>query len=233
MAYMDTIITIVTLTSLEIILCVDNLIFLSILTDKLSKNERPKARYWGLTFAWVARLFLLGFAVYLVRLKTPLFVWNDIAFSVRSIFLGIGGFFLIAKATQEIHNDVEEPKKRGISDRHASFRSVVLQVGLMDMVFSLDSVLTAVGLTNEFWIMATAITISILMMVYLSTTIAKFMTRHPSLKMLALCFLLFIGVLLVADGLSFHVPREYLYVAMGFSLAVESLNFIKKRRKRG
>lgn len=234
MTFIDVAVAIVTLTSLEIILCVDNVIFLTILTDKLSQKDRLKARYWGLTFAWVARLFLLSFAVYLVRLNEPLFVWNDIIFSVRTLFLGFGGFFLMAKATQEIHNDVEKPKTKKISSkRKYSFWPVVMQVGLMDVVFSLDSVLTAVGLTNELWIMATAITISILAMLYLSKTIADFIARHPSIKMLALCFLLFIGVLLVADGLSFHMPREYLYVAMAFSLTVESLNFLRKKRKRG
>lgn len=227
----DIIITLITLTALEVILCVDNLIFLSILTDKLPVRNRARARYWGLSMAWISRLVLLGFAAYLVRLKAPLFVWHDVTFSVRTLFLGIGGLFLITKATQEIHNDVEKPIMKGKGRKRVySFWSIVVQVGLMDVIFSLDSVLTAVGLTNEFWVMGLAITVSIALMMLLSKAIAQFITYHPAIKMLALCFLLFIGMLLVADGLSFHIPREYLYVAMGFSLAVESLNMLKKKR---
>ncbi|PJD94299.1 MAG: hypothetical protein CK424_00290 [Legionella sp.] len=230
MTYMDIGLTLLTLTALEIILGVDNLVFLSILTEKLPQGLRRKARYWGLSFAWVSRLFLLAFALVLVRLNTPLFAIHGFSFSVHTLFLISGGFFLIAKATQEIHMEVEpqELSSKTLKKQY-SFWGVVLQVALMDIVFSIDSILTAIGLTTEFWIMAVAISIAILVMIYSSTAISEFISRHPTIKMLALCFLLLIGTLLIADGFSFHVPREYLYAVMIFSLGVEGLNHLKRR----
>ncbi|HVT63158.1 MAG TPA: TerC family protein [Legionellaceae bacterium] len=233
MNVMDTALILLTLTALEIVLGIDNLIFLSILTEKLPVQKRRKARFWGLSFAWVSRLFLLGFALILVSLNTPLFMINRISFSIHTLFLISGGFFLIAKATQEIHLEVEPSRERATSvKKRYSFWGVVLQVAMMDIVFSMDSVLTAVGLTNEFWIMATAISIAIVIMLQVNTAIAEFINRHPTIKMLALCFLVFIGTLLIADGFSFHIPRQYLYVVMIFSLAVEGLNHLKKRLQR-
>lgn len=231
MTYIDIALTIITLTTLEIFLGIDNLIFLSILTEKLPSHVRRRARHLGLSLAWVTRLLLLFFAVCLVTLNQPLFTFKGTSFSIHGLFLIAGGFFLIAKATQEIHYDVDKPKNRTFPRQHKgpSFWKVVTQVALMDVVFSLDSVLTAIGLTSIFWIMAVAITISILMMIYLSASIAQFIERNPTIKILALCFLLLIGILLISDGFSFHIPREYLYVVMGFSLLVEFLNFLKKR----
>ncbi|MCR9191154.1 MAG: TerC family protein [Gammaproteobacteria bacterium] len=233
MIIVDVFVTLATLTALEIILGIDNLIFLSILTEKLPVKERQKARYWGLSFAWVSRLFLLAFALALTNMQDTLFTFKDTDFSVRTLFLIIGGFFLIAKATQEIHFEVDPG---AMAAQHKSkryhFWGVVLQVAVMDIVFSIDSVLTAVGLTNEFWIMAAAISIAIIAMIYLSATIAAFIHSHPTIKMLGLCFLLLIGTLLIADGFSFHIPREYLYVVMVFSLGVEGLNYLKKRISR-
>lgn len=231
MGLLDVVVTLSTLVILELILGVDNLIFLSILTEKLPSHDRKRARYWGLTFAWVTRLFLLAFAVVLVKLNDTLFVWNDTNFSIHTLFLLIGGFFLVAKAIQEIHLEmtphsllVSESKKR------QSFWKVVIQVGMMDVIFSIDSVMTAIGLTREFWIMATSISIAIIGMIYLSATITKFIHAYPTLKMLALCFLLLIGTFLVADGFSFHIPREYLYVVLFFSLGIETLNILKIKR---
>ncbi len=231
MTYMDMGLTLLTLTALEIILGVDNLVFLSILTEKLPQGLRRKARYWGLSFAWMSRLFLLAFALVLVSLNETLFEIRGYSFSIHTLFLIIGGFFLIAKATQEIHIEVD-PQELSPKDlkKKYSFWGVVLQVALMDIVFSTDSVLTAIGLTNEFWIMALAISIAIIVMLYSSTAIAEFISRYPTIKMLALCFLLLIGTLLIADGFSFHVPREYLYTVMIFSLGVEGLNHLKRRR---
>lgn len=221
------------LTLLELALCVDNVIFLTILVDKLPEHSRARARYWGLSMAWITRLILLGLAVFLVHLKTPLFMWHHIPVSVHTLFLGLGGLFLITKATQEIHQDLEklQDKPRRSSKRPPLFWSIVSQIAVMDIIFSLDSVLTAVGLTTLFWVMALAITLSIIVLMWLSGVIVRFMQDHPTLKMLALCFLIFIGILLIADGLSYHVPRGYLYFAMAFSLIVELLNNLRKQRR--
>ncbi len=234
MELLDILVSLSALIILEIILGIDNLVFLSILTEKLPREKRKRARRWGLTFAWVTRLMLLASAVELIKLTTPLFSLAGLSFSMRDLFLLAGGAFLIGKATQEIHNEVgdEEEKKNEFGSPVATFRGVVIQVALMDIIFSLDSVLTAIGLTNFFWVMALAITCAILVMIYASETVSHFIEKHPSLKMLALSFLILIGMVLIADGLSFHVPRGYVYFAMGFSLGVESLNLIKQARRK-
>lgn len=234
MAFLDIFFSIIALIILEIILGIDNLIFLSILTEKLPREDRKRARHWGLTFAWVTRLILLASAVCLAKLTKPWFVVGDLSFSVRDVFLFIGGVFLIFKATQEIHVEVAETKAEQKSARNiaATVRGVVIQIGLMDIIFSFDSVLTAIGLTNNFIIMAIAITCAILVMVYASEPVGQFIEKHPSIKMLALSFLILIGTLLIADSCSFHVPRGYLYFAMAFSLGVESLNLLKQSRRR-
>jgi predicted tellurium resistance membrane protein TerC len=234
MDILDIVLSLSALVILEIILGVDNLVFLSILTEKLPKNQRKKARRWGLTFAWVTRLLLLGSAVWLVKLKTPFITIADFSYSIRDVFLLLGGGFLIAKATQEIHFEVAEGEEelRESQPFKATLRSVVVQVALMDVIFSLDSVLTAVGLTDRYWVMAVAITIAILVMIYASEPVSEFIEKHPTIKMLALSFLILIGMVLVADSFSFHVPRGYVYFAMGFSLGVESLNLIKVARRK-
>lgn len=237
MEFIEIITSLIALIILEIILGVDNLILLSILTEKLPLEQRKKARQWGLTFAWATRLLLLALAVYMVKLTTPLLTISGLAFSFRDIFLLLGGGFLIWKATDEIHQDVVEDqtpiKEDNIkSKKQVSFQSIIIQVGLMDVIFSLDSVLTAVGLTSRFWIMALAISCAILVMIYASESVSRFITAHPTIKMLALSYLILIGMVLVADGFSFHIPRGYLYFAMGFSLSVEALNLIKQSRNR-
>lgn len=234
MEILDISLSLLALIILEIVLGIDNLVFLSILTEKLPREQRKRARRWGLTFAWVTRLMLLASAVLLVKLTKPLFAIADYSFSGRDLFLFAGGAFLIVKATQEIHDEVngEEAVRGEFGAPLATFRGVVIQVALMDIIFSLDSVLTAVGLTNRFWVMAIAITCAILIMIYASEPVSKFIEKYPSIKMLALSFLILIGTVLIADSFSFHVPRGYIYFAMGFSLAVESLNLISRRRKR-
>lgn len=236
MELMDICFSLIALILLEIILGIDNLVILSILTEKLPLEKRKKARRWGLSFAWVTRLFLLASAVYMVKLVKPILIIGSFSFSARDIFLLIGGAFLIWKATDEIHQDLTnellvEPISTKMHSK-ATFRAVVTQVALLDVVFSLDSVLTAVGLTNHFWIMALAITCAILIMIFASEPVSAFITKHPTIKMLALSYLILIGTVLIADGFSFHIPRAYLYFAMGFSLAVESLNLIKKSHNR-
>jgi predicted tellurium resistance membrane protein TerC len=239
MQFLDIIVSLLALILLEIVLGIDNLVFLSILTEKLPQEQRKSARRWGLTFAWVTRLLLLASAVWLSRLTQPLFSLAEFSFSARDLFLFAGGTFLIAKATQEIHDEVGEISEDKIDPviekrNSATFKGVVLQVALMDIIFSLDSVLTAIGLTRRFWVMATAITCAILVMLYLSEPVSRFIERHPPIKMLALSFLILIGMMLVADSFSFHIPRGYIYFAMGFSLSVEMLNILKQsQRKRG
>lgn len=234
MELLDILVSLLALIILEIILGIDNLVFLSILTEKLPREKRKKARRWGLTFAWVTRLLLLASAVELIKLTSPLFSIAGLSISLRDIFLLAGGAFLIGKATQEIHNEVgdEEGGKHEFGSPTVTFHGVVIQVALMDIVFSLDSVLTAIGLTNVFWVMGLAITFAILIMIYASEPVSHFIEKHPSLKMLALSFLILIGTVLIADGLAFHVPRGYVYFAMGFSLGVESLNLIKQARRK-
>ena len=228
--------SLIALIMLEIILGIDNLIILSIMTEKLPAEQRKKARRWGLTFAWVTRLLLLGSAVYMVKLVKPLLIIGTLSLSARDIFLLLGGAFLIWKSTDEIHQEVmNEPAEVISSSRlhsKVTFRGIVIQVALLDIVFSIDSVLTAIGLTSRFWVMAVAISCAILIMIYASEAVSKFINDHPTIKMLALSYLILIGTILIADGFSFHVPRGYLYFAMGFSLAVESLNLFRTTKKK-
>jgi predicted tellurium resistance membrane protein TerC len=234
MEILDIVVSLLALIVLEIVLGIDNLVFLAILTEKLPKEQQKSARRWGLTFAWVTRLMLLASAVWLAKLTRPLFSIAQFTFSARDIFLFVGGIFLITKATQEIHNEVakNEPKVAIKPKIPISFKGVVLQVALMDIIFSLDSVLTAIGLTNRFLVMAAAITCAILVMIFASEPVSYFIDKHPTLKMLALSFLLLIGTVLVADGFSVYLPRGYIYFAMGFALSVEFLNRIAHSRSK-
>ena len=234
MEFLDIVLSLCSLIVLEIILGIDNLVFLSILTEKLPQESRKQARRWGLTFAWVTRLILLASAVLLVKLTRPLLEFGTFVFSLRDLFLLIGGAFLIAKATQEIHFEMVGigEEERSALQHKVTFRGVVIQVALMDIIFSLDSVLTAVGLSSYFWVMAVAITCAILVMMYASEPVSRFIEANPTIKMLALSFLILIGMVLIADGFSFHVPRGYVYFAMGFSLGVEVLNQLKYARRK-
>ncbi|WP_133127351.1 TerC family protein [Legionella nagasakiensis] len=233
MELLEIILSLFALIILEIVLGIDNLVFLSILTEKLPSEQRKKARRWGLTFAWMTRLLLLAFAVWLVRLSKPFITIGDFNYSIRDLFLFVGGSFLIAKATQEIHFEVgigeTELHERGKA--LVTFKGVVIQVALMDIIFSLDSVLTAIGLTTRYWVMALAITCAILVMIYASEPVSRFIEKFPTVKMLALSFLMLIGMILIADSFSFHIPRGYVYFAMGFSLGVESLNLLRQSRR--
>lgn len=229
--WMDIAVSLTTLTLLEVVLGIDNLVFISILSQKLPKHQQAKARKLGLTFAWVTRLILLSSALWLSKLTNPLFSVGAQTFSGRDLFLIAGGAFLIAKTTQEIHQEIEPtPIEKHKPYQRGHFWMVIAQIGLLDIIFSLDSVITAVGLTDKFWVMAVAITIAILMMIFASEPLSRFIERHQTVKMLALAFLLLIGTVLIADGFSFHVPRGYVYFAMGFSLLVESLNYVKTKR---
>ncbi len=231
--YLEVGLSLVTLTTLEIILGIDNLVFVAIISHKLPKNKQKSARQLGLFLAWVFRLLFLGSAIWITKLTIPLFEVFKHEFSGRDLFLFLGGLFLLTKATQEIHNELELDKDlHSDKPKRNRYFFVVAQIALLDLVFSIDSVLTAIGLTDHFWLMATSITIAIITMVFASEPLSKFVGRNPSVKMLALSFLMLIGMVLVADGFNLHIPRAYVYSAMGFSLSVEILNLLRSRRKK-
>src|SRR3989442_1802127 len=217
-------IALLTLTVLEIVLGIDNIIFISILAGKLPAGEQPRARTVGLTLAMVTRILLLLFLTGIMRLTLPLFSPFGHPFSGRDLILLLGGLFLIWKSTREIHDKLEGEEGRQNVKAGATFGGVIVQIALLDIVFSLDSVITAVGIARQVGVMIAAIVLSVLVMLMAAGAISDFVHRHPTLKMLALSFLLLIGVTLIADGLGQHIPKGYVYFAMGFSVFVESLN---------
>jgi len=220
----ETWIALLTLTVLEIVLGIDNIIFLSILAGKLPPAQQPRARRVGLAGAMLMRIALLVSLAWVVRLTTPLFNVLGHAISGRDLILIGGGLFLIAKSTSEIHDKLEgEAGAAGRRAAHA-FAGVILQIMLLDVVFSLDSVITAVGMARQLGVMIAAVVLAVVVMFFAAEPISAFVHRHPTIKMLALSFLLLIGVSLLADGLGQHVSKGYIYFAMGFSVFVESLN---------
>lgn len=222
-----------TLTMLEIVLGIDNVIFISILVGKLEESQRDRARILGLGAALVMRVILLIGIVWIIGLTKPLFTLFDHAYSWRDIILVIGGGFLLAKGTVEIHETIEgEEAHLADGARHAAFGMVIIQIMLLDVVFSLDSVLTAIGMTDQLAIMIAAVVIAMAAMVWASGPISRFIEEHPTTKMLALSFLLLIGMALVADGVGFHIPRGYLYFSIVFSMLVEILNLMRTSRRR-
>lgn len=233
MDLLDILLSLTALVILEVVLGIDNLVILSILTEKLPIEQRKKARRWGLTFAWVTRLILLASAVFMVHLVHPLFSIGQFTFSFRDLFLIGGGTFLIWKSTDEIHQDIlKEPAVplKNSSNKAVTFRKVIIQVALLDVIFSLDSVLTAVGVASHYWVMALAITVAIIIMIFASEPVSHFIEKNPTIKMLALSYLILIGMVLIADGFALHIPRGYIYFSMGFSLGVEALNLVKRSR---
>lgn len=228
--FLEWIIPFATLFLLELILGIDNIIFISIISDKLPKNQRNKARMLGISLAVITRLALLLSISWVVSLTQPLVTLAGWNFSGRDIILLLGGLFLIAKSTHEIHQKLEATEEMDEIAARSSFWSVIIQIMLLDIVFSLDSVITAVGMVNEISIMASAIIASTFVMIFASKTISDFVDRHPTLKMLALSFLVLIGVVLLAEGFGQHISKGYIYFAMGYALAVETLN-IRLRKK--
>jgi predicted tellurium resistance membrane protein TerC len=223
-----------TLTVLEIVLGIDNIIFISILAGKAAPHERPKARQLGLIGAFVTRLLLLFSIAWIVRLTAPFASVFGIELSGRGVILLLGGLFLIAKATHEIHSKLEGDDLTAASGLHAStsLRSVVVQIMLIDIVFSLDSVITAVGMVDHLTIMVAANVVALAIMLSAAGPISDFVDRHPTVKMLALSFLVLIGTNLVAEGLGQHIPKGYTYFAMAFSTLVEMLNIrVRSRRE--
>ena len=214
-----------TLTALEIVLGIDNIIFIAILASKLPAHEQPKARKLGLTGAFVSRMLLLLGIAWVVKLTAPLFHVFSLPISGRSLILLVGGLFLIGKATYEIHGKLEGEDHHGPTKRGApSLKAVIIQIMLIDIIFSLDSVITAVGMVRQIWIMVAANVIALGVMLAGAGAISGVVDRHPTIKMLALSFLILIGTNLVAEGLGFHIPKGYTYFAMGFSVLVELLN---------
>jgi predicted tellurium resistance membrane protein TerC len=222
-----------TLTALEIVLGIDNVIFLSVIVSRIPPPQAKRARQIGLALALVFRILLLSLLVWLIGLTQAVLTVEDMAFSWRDIVLIGGGLFLIAKATHEIHAEVEAQEEA--SDRasgRSAFLWVIVQIIVIDMVFSLDSIITAIGMAQDLAIMVAAVVIACLIMYVSSGPVAKFVAEHPTTKMLALAFLVLIGVALVADGFQFHIPRGYIYFAITFSAAVEFFNVLAKRNRK-
>jgi predicted tellurium resistance membrane protein TerC len=223
-----------TLTALEIVLGIDNVIFLSVIVARIPEPQASHARRIGLSLALVFRILLLTFLVWLIGLTRDVFVVSGMSFSWRDLILIGGGLFLIAKATHEIHSEVEGDEDAGQSGGAGAFFWVIAQIVVIDLVFSLDSIITAIGMASELAIMIAAVVIACVVMYASSGPVARFVAEHPTTKMLALAFLVLIGVALVADGFEFHIPRGYIYFAIAFSAAVEFFNVLAKRnRKRG
>jgi predicted tellurium resistance membrane protein TerC len=216
--------SLLTLTVLEIVLGIDNVIFIAIVAGKLPAGQRERARRTGLFLAMFIRIALLLSIVWVMSLTRPFMTLFGVELSGRSMILGGGGLFLIFKSTREIHDNLEGEAPVQTARRAASFAGVIVQILLLDIVFSLDSVITAVGMAEFVSIMIAAIVIAVFAMLFASTTIAEFVERHPTVKMLALAFLLLIGLSLILEGLGQHVPKGYIYFAMGFSVFVEMIN---------
>lgn len=231
----DALIALLTLTMMEIVLGIDNLVFITILSGKLPQAQRSLGRRLGLGLALGTRIALLLAITWIMGLTAPLFSLLGRSFSGRGLILMAGGLFLIFKATREIYEKLEVPPEDGTSrpEGRAALGAVLVQIMLIDLVFSLDSVLTAVGMADQVPVMVAAMVIAMAVMVLAVNSVGRFIERHPSIKMLALAFLLLIGVMLVAEGMGRHVEKGYIYVAMAFSLFVEFLNMRYRKRRRG
>ena len=225
-------IALATLTALEVVLGIDNIIFISILVGRLPEHQRQKARQIGLLLAMGMRIALLLSIVWVMGLTEPLFEVLGYAFSGRDLILFFGGLFLLGKSTLEIHHSLEGVEESKTTGKAATFGAIITQIAVIDIVFSLDSVITAVGLVDYVAVMIIAVVVAVLMMMLAAKAIGDFVDRHPTIKMLALSFLILIGFTLMGEGLGFHVPKGYVYFAMAFSLIVELLNIrVRKRNK--
>ncbi len=224
-----------TLSVLEIVLGIDNIVFISILVDKVPPPQQPRARFLGLGLAMLTRIALLFSISWVMTLQDPLFTISSIAISGKDIILITGGIFLLFKSTHEIHGQVEGNPEEELKHQtvRGGFGMILAQIALLDIVFSLDSVITAVGMAKDITVMVIAVVLSVIFMMIFSGAVSNFIHKHPTIKMLALSFLLLIGTALIADGLHFHIPKGYVYFAMAFSMMVEVLNIrAKERRKR-
>lgn len=217
-------IALATLTFLEIVLGVDNIIFISILSGKLPSDQQPRARRVGLLAAMIMRVLLLLFLAWIIKLTQPLFAVFGQELSGRDLILIVGGLFLMGKSVYEIHDKLEGEEGHASKRVPSSFASVIFQIMLLDIVFSLDSVITAVGMVDVLWVMVTAVIVSVAIMMLAAEPISAFVNKHPTVKMLALSFLLLIGLSLLLEGFEHHIPKGYIYFAMGFSVFVEMIN---------
>jgi predicted tellurium resistance membrane protein TerC len=219
---LEQLIPLLSLIALEVILGIDNIIFISILADKLPPEQRPRLRFWGIGIAMIMRLGLLALVAWIMKLDTTLFSVGEIDLSGKDLILLIGGLFLLYKSTREIYHKTEVHKE-GVQmpTGLATFGKLLLQVILLDLVFSVDSIITAVGMVNELWVMYTAVVVTVIIMLIAAAPINNFISKHPSFKVLALCFLLMIGMALVAEGLDFKIPKGYIYFSMAFAFLVD------------
>jgi predicted tellurium resistance membrane protein TerC len=222
--------SLLTLTLLEVVLSVDNIVVIAVLVAKLPPEQRVRARYIGMTLAIIPRVIFLAFITWIIGLTEPLVTVFGHGFSGRDLILGLGGLFLIYKATAEMHESLEGGDKDVAAKAYSSFAGVITQIALIDIVFSIDSVITAVGMANEIWIMITAVVLAMIVLMVASGPVANFVDDHPTIKILALGFLLMIGMALMADSVGFHVPKGYIYSAMLFSIFIEALNMLYRRR---
>ncbi|CAN1563368.1 TerC Membrane protein TerC, possibly involved in tellurium resistance [Flavobacteriaceae bacterium] len=218
----EAIIPLLSLISLEVILGIDNIIFISILADKLPDEQRSKLRLWGIGLAMVMRLLLLGFITWILKLDQTLFNLFDTDFSGKGLILIFGGLFLIYKSTKEIYHKTEiDIEDKPNVPKNSSFKRLLSEVILLDLVFSIDSIITAVGMVQELWVMYTAVIVTVFIMLFASKPISEFIRKHPSFKILALCFLMMIGVSLLAEGFHFEIPKGYIYFSMAFAFLVD------------
>ncbi len=223
----------IALSAMEVVLGIDNVVFISLLVSRLRAEQRLMARRVGLSLALVFRVIMLGGIAWVIHLTRPIFSIAGYDFSWRDLILIAGGLFLLVKGTREIHQDIEgEEDEGGLSPVADTIVSGILQIAVIDLIFSVDSIITAVGMADHVEVMIAAVAVAILVMYIASGPVAAFIERHPTTKMLALAFLLLIGAALVADGMHFHIPRAYIYFAMAFAAAVEVVNVIASRRRR-
>jgi predicted tellurium resistance membrane protein TerC len=218
----DVLIPLLSLIALEVILGIDNIIFISILADKLPESQRNKLRFWGIGLAMVMRLALLAFISWILKLDKTLFSLFEIDFTGKGIILILGGLFLIYKSTKEIYHKTEIANSHEAElPKKGSFNKLLGEVVLLDLVFSVDSIITAVGMVDELWIMYVAVIVTVIIMLFASKPISEFISKHPSFKVLALCFLMMIGVSLIAEGFHFEIPKGYIYFSMAFAFLVD------------
>ncbi len=220
---LDAIIPLISLISLEVILGIDNVIFISILSDKLPDSQRNKLRYWGLGLAMVMRLILLTLISWILKLDQELFTLFDIHFSGKGLILIAGGLFLIYKSTVEIYHKTElvNNSDQPVVPKTSSFKQLLLEIILLDLVFSIDSIITAIGMAQELWVMYTSVIVAVVIMIFASQPISFFIKKHPSFKILALSFLMMIGLSLIAEGFHLSIPKGYIYFSMAFAFIVD------------
>lgn len=230
---LDALVPLLSLIALEIILGVDNIIFISILADKLPANQKDKLRYWGLGLAMLIRLVLLAAVSWILKLDKVLFTVFETDFSGKGLILLAGGLFLIYKSTKEILHKTEHPDENEVSNiKTAHFKKLLLEVIVLDVVFSIDSIITAVGMVQQLWIMYAAVIIAVFIMLIASKPISSFIQKHPSFKILALCFLMMIGLSLIAEGMHFMIPKGYIYFSMAFAFIVDVIQMKKLKSQK-